>query len=269
MSIGRLIGEGRTAEVYEWGNDRVLKLYRKGIQRKVIENEFRTNREILKVNIPAPEVFELIEYENRFGIISERVYGHTMIKSILLKPWALVNEAKRLAKMHKRIQKKIDANLPSQKSRIRKRIESTDLLTEDIKEKIYEYLEKLPDDSILCHGDFHPENILISGDKEIVIDWMDATIGNPAADVARTSIIFKYASLPEDKSLLERKIVDVVRRKFCSEYIKHYIGICDISIEEIKGWELPVAAARLVEDIPECEKAILIDYVNERTKLIT
>ncbi|WP_432663006.1 aminoglycoside phosphotransferase family protein [Wukongibacter baidiensis] len=266
MSIGKLIGEGRTAEVYEWGCDRVLKLYKKGIKRNIIENEFRASKEILKVDIPAPEVFELIEYEDRLGIISERVYGHTMIKSILLKPWRMVNEAKRLAEIHKRIQKKIDVDLPRQKNRLKKQIESTDLLVEDIKEKIYKYLEKLSDDNILCHGDFHPDNILISKNKEIVIDWMDAAIGNPAADVARTSILFKYGSLPDDKSLLERKVVDFVRRKFYSEYIKHYTEICNISTEEIEVWELPIAAARLVEDIPECEKAILIDYINKRIK---
>ncbi|WP_432407695.1 phosphotransferase family protein [Wukongibacter sp. M2B1] len=266
MSRGRLIGEGRTAEVYEWEDGRVLKLYRKGIQRNIIENEFVTSKEIIKANIPVPEVFELIEYENRLGIVSERVYGHTMIKSILLKPWRLVHEAKRLAKMHRRIQKKIDANLPSQKKRLRKQIESTELLTEDMKEKICEHLENLPDDSVLCHGDFHPDNILISKDKETVIDWMDATIGNPVADVARTLIIFKYAFLPEDKSWLERKVVDFVRRKFCFEYIEHYIDICGISINRIMEWELPVAAARLNENISECEKAILIDYINKRIK---
>lgn len=266
MSIGRLIGEGKTAEVYEWKNDRVLKLYRRGITRGIIENEFKSSKEIFKADIPAPRVFELIEYKNRFGIVSERAYGHTMVKSILFKPWNFLNEAKRLADMHKRIQKKIDANLPSQKNRLRKQIELTDLLAENTKTRIYEHLQSLPDGGMLCHGDFHPDNIIISRDTVMVIDWMDATIGNPVADVARTSIIFKYAFLTEDKSLIQRKIVDSVRRKFCSEYIKHYIEISDISVEQIKGWELPVAAARLVEDIPEGEKAILIDYINERIK---
>jgi hypothetical protein len=27
---GRLIGQGNTAEIFEWGNDKILKLYRSG-----------------------------------------------------------------------------------------------------------------------------------------------------------------------------------------------------------------------------------------------
>ena len=103
MTIGRLIGKGRTAEVYEWEKNRVVKLYREEIDNNVIENEYRMSREIFKMNIPTPEVFNLIEHDNRLGIIYERVYGYTMTESLLKKPWTLAKGAKRLAEIHNSI----------------------------------------------------------------------------------------------------------------------------------------------------------------------
>lgn len=264
MGIGRLIGQGRTAEVYEWERNKVVKLYRKEIDSNIIDNEYRTSREIFKMNIPTPEAFNLIRYDNRLGIIYERVYGCTMTKSLLKKPWTLTKGAKRLAEIHRLIQKKIDYGLPSQKDRLKKRIELTNLLRDDIKKKIYNYLDSLPDDNVLCHGDFHTDNVLISGGKVTVIDWMDATVGDPISDIARTSILFRLAEIPEEKSPIERRIIDLIRKKFYSEYIKHYINISGIRLEQIERWELPIIAARLIEDIPDGEKTMLLNYIDKK-----
>ncbi|MFD1910018.1 phosphotransferase family protein [Paenibacillus rhizoplanae] len=55
-------------------------------------------------------------------------------------------------------------------------------------------LAELPDGEKLCHGDFHPDNILMD-DKLWVIDWMTGVRGNPAADVARSVIMFSIGGL--------------------------------------------------------------------------
>ncbi|MBW8009761.1 MAG: hypothetical protein FVQ83_00780 [Chloroflexi bacterium] len=39
MSIGPLLAEGRTAEIYAWGQDQVVKLYREGWPRNDAEKE--------------------------------------------------------------------------------------------------------------------------------------------------------------------------------------------------------------------------------------
>jgi aminoglycoside phosphotransferase (APT) family kinase protein len=43
---------------------------------------------------------------------------------------------------------------------------------------------------VLCHGDFHPQNLLVDGKAvTAVLDWPNAVIGDPAADVAATRLI--------------------------------------------------------------------------------
>ncbi len=56
----------------------------------------------------------------------------------------------------------------------------------------------LPDASDVLHGDFHPGNVIISSDGAVVIDWIDATQGAPAADTARTLWLLSPATRPVD-----------------------------------------------------------------------
>lgn len=51
-------------------------------------------------------------------------------------------------------------------------------------------LRELPDGEALCYGDFHPRNVIVDGDELTNIDWVDASSGPPAADLARSAIIF-------------------------------------------------------------------------------
>ena len=44
-----------------------------------------------------------------------------------------------------------------------------------------------PERPALCHGDFHPFNVMLSPRGPIVIDWNNAHIGNPLEDVALLS----------------------------------------------------------------------------------
>lgn len=53
-----------------------------------------------------------------------------------------------------------------------------------------------PRRAVICHGDFHPQNILMHGGVvSAVLDWPNAVIGDPAFDVAATRVILAYAPL--------------------------------------------------------------------------
>src|SRR5262249_44542216 len=49
---------------------------------------------------------------------------------------------------------------------------------------------------VICHGDFHPQNILMAhGTVTGVIDWPIATVAEPAFDVASTRVILESVPL--------------------------------------------------------------------------
>lgn len=263
MEKGRLISQGRTAEVYEWGTDRILKLFRQGIPEMLIQNEYEVSRSVSDYISIVPRVYEMVKDDGRPGIIYERVSGLTMMKIIGSKPWKAKAEGIRMAELHKRIQIKADNGLPDCKERLKINIKRADMLSDDIKERLYGYIDALEDGNVICHGDFHPDNIMLSEKGETIIDWMTASSGSPLADVARTSVMFKYAEIPAN-NIFEKLIVNIIRKKFFSEYLRHYLSITGTDIKQIEKWEIPIAAARLTEWLPPKEKKVLLNFVESQ-----
>lgn len=262
----KLIGQGRTAEVFDIGSNKILKLFRNNMPKEFFMQEYKVSVDIRKKLDFVPKVHEVLEIDNRVGIIYEKISGMTMMKLIALKPWKVNEEGKRLANLHKSIQVEVDFELENINKRLKDNILKTELLTVDIKAELFEYIDKLPQGNILCHGDFHPDNIIVTKNKEVVIDWMTATKGNKFADIARTCVMLRFGEVP-NKSFIETKIINFGRNKLYEAYLNHYVKISGATHEEIRMWELPIAAARLVEYLPKSEKEELVKFINEELKI--
>jgi|SRR5690554_862231 len=268
MSIGKLIGQGRTGEIYEWDKDKVLKLFFEGYPKTVVEYEYNISQKMVENKLPAPKVYDLIRQENRYGIVYERVNGITMTKYIATKPWKVLRCAKMLAELHLSIQKAVDYDLPSFKDKLLERIEEIDLVEASIKERLKEYIRGLPGGNLLCHGDFHPDNILITNDKNFIIDWVTVAKGNQLSEVARTMVILEFAALPEQVAYFEKIMIGFIRKLFAKGYLKHYLRKTGVSLKEIRKWELPLVAVRLTEYPPQAEKDFLLRYLKENIESI-
>ncbi|MEK4526286.1 MULTISPECIES: phosphotransferase [Paenibacillus] len=107
----------------------------------------------------------------------------------------------------------------------------------------------------MCHGDFHPDNVMLSegGDPYRVIDWMTGMAGDPAGDMAQSWVILMSRTLPEDTEPAIRMGFETARESLVEYYIHHFMQLSGITREAIESWMLPVAAARLDEDLPAQE----------------
>jgi len=78
--------------------------------------------------------------------------------------------------------------------------------------------------AVICHGDFHPQNILVSaGTVAGVIDWPNAIIADPALDVAATKVILEL--VPVDLAGLAagaRWLVRAARPIMVGRYLAGY-----------------------------------------------
>jgi aminoglycoside phosphotransferase (APT) family kinase protein len=111
-------------------------------------------------------------------------------------------------------------------------------------------LHSQPEADRVCHGDFHPANLLISGNEANIIDWIDASRGNPLADVARTSIILRGAV---ENAQVSNPLLKMLVKLFHSIYLSQYFRLRQGGREEYRRWLPIVAAARLDEGIKELE----------------
>lgn len=258
--LGGLIGQGRQAEIFAWGGDaQVLKLFSTGTPHSYVEDELEVCRAVQRAGLPVPEVRIIVELDGRYGIVFEMISGPSMLRELTSKPWTIFKGAKALAGLHLQMHGTKASGLPSQRDRLTRQITNAQALNDDRRQAILDALGRLPDGDFICHGDFHPDNILISPRGPVILDWPTATSGNPLADVARTSLLLTRGDIPD--FIAGRWIINVVRHLFHRSYIQQYLKQTGQTIESIEDWLVPVAAARLDEGI-EAEYPMLLRMID-------
>lgn len=258
--LGQLIGQGREAEIYAWGEDQVLKLFYSSMPRKATEAEARAARVADEAGVPTPAVGDTIEVDGRCGVVFERIDGPSMQAQLLTRPWQISRLAKHLAELQAAIHACKAPGLLSLKDEIRERIEDADA-DAGLKEAVLRRVEPLPDGDYLCHGDYHTGNVIISPHGPMVIDWSCGRRGNPLADIARTWLTTCMSAPTADTSVMGRRLIAVFRGVFYRLYLRRYRQLHPFTDEELAAWKLPTVALRLArEDIPE-ERQRMMGYI--------
>ena len=110
-------------------------------------------------------------------------------------------------------------------------------------------LMSLPSRTRLCHGDFHRGNVSLSGRGPVIIDWIDASIGYPGADVGRTLLLLEGEIATSGAGSVP---VIVLLKLFIRAYLKgyrnHNEGSADSGLDQ---WRPILAAVRMAEGIDE------------------
>jgi hypothetical protein len=215
-------------------------------------------------------VAEIICVNNRYGLVYERVNGVSMLAAGKQKPWNALHYGRRMAELHAELHASaIQADLPSQRHELEKNIQHAEALPAHLRSKVLAALESMPDNNRLCHGDFHPGNILIAAQGETIIDWIHAARGNPLADLARTTNLalgLTQTSQMErpfltygatKSSHIKNSLFQVLGRICYPVYLNYYFKLRPGGQAEYRRWLPIVAAARLSDNIPELEKMLI------------
>jgi hypothetical protein len=250
-----LLAEGRTAEVFAWGEDQVLKLYRPGFPLTDAEYEHSKALASQETGFAVPAVGEMVTVDGRAGITYQRVEGITMLQALQDAPWKVLPLTRQLATLHVDMHQRSASNLPNAHDVIARKIRNAPPLDQNTKTAILDHLGKLPRDNKLLHGDFHPDNILLTDDGPVIIDWIDATMGHPLADVARTSLVARVA-IPPPRTLVEA-MISLLSGLFHRIYLGHYFKFSPQKEKDLLPWLLPVTAGRLSEEIPHETDALV------------
>ena len=85
------------------------------------------------------------------------------------------------------IHAKQGTGISKQKDNLREKIEGLDVIDHIKRYDLLTRLDSTPKHVKLCHGNFGPENIVITDDNKVyIVDWIGASLGNASADVAKT-----------------------------------------------------------------------------------
>jgi aminoglycoside phosphotransferase (APT) family kinase protein len=214
---GALIGSRRSADVYEYGPDEVLRRYR---DPRDTEREVAGMEHARRHGFPVAEARALSETE----IVMRRLHGPTMLDELGRRPWQLGRQAALLASLHRRLHAiEAPAWLPAPAG------EGTQLL----------------------HLDLHPDNVILTPEGPSVIDWPNVARGPGAGDVAYTWLILSTAAEPRG-DLRGRLVSGLGRRAFIAAFLRQFDPA---ERAEIDRWTPVCAAARLRDrSLPDAER---------------
>jgi Ser/Thr protein kinase RdoA (MazF antagonist) len=231
--LGRRLGGGKEAEVFECG-ERVLKLYRAGAPKSSAFREAAYLAIVEALGLPAPAALGVELIGERWGVAMSLAPGESFADAIVRQPARAPEYLEAMARLHVRIHSHPGTRLGSMKARLRTNIrEQATMLGEPRQLLLQDGLAQLPDGDSLCHGDFHPWNILGPSASAVVVDWLDACEGSAAADVCRSYVLMKHAAAD-----------------LASAYVETYAAAGGSARADIFAWLPFVAAARLAEGVP-------------------
>jgi len=237
-----LLAKGATAEVYAWEEGRVLKLFTERIPWHA--NEVAATRVAREAGLPVPALIEgLIEVDQREGIVFERVDGPIMTGYLQEHPGQVEGWARQAAELQARMHATEVTELPPLIEILKWTIGQADPLEGATRRAVLDLLGRLPGGESLCHNDFHPHNIIVSGHGLVVIDWAIGTRGNPLADYARTWLISRMWLDGLERGAPEQ--VRLLWRRFWRTYLTRYGELRPYSEGALLPWQIVVAAASL------------------------
>lgn len=240
----------------------MLKLYYDWWPTDSIEYEARIGRVVHAAGIPSPGVGDIVEVDGRRGLVYERVDGPSMTDLLMSDPIRLEELALTFARLHAQMHRPAPhSDLPHQRDKLLQHLEqaSPSPLSNELKEKVVRLLQELPDGEVVCHGDLHPTNVLMSSRGPVAIDWENASLGSGLADAARSALLLETARLGLEGATDYPALVEGINR-FRQLYLQTYCSLTGADPDLIYAWRVPVSAARLHEGI-DAEEAYLLGIV--------
>jgi len=114
------------------------------------------------------------------------------------------------------------------------------------KQRLLDKMNEISYGNNLCHGDCHIFNLIKTKDNIVIIDWVDSSCGNIAADVYRSYLL--YLQFSADLAEL---------------YLRLYCEKTSLNKEKIFLWEPILACARLAENVSDDKAKQLLEIVNK------
>jgi Ser/Thr protein kinase RdoA (MazF antagonist) len=236
-----LLAQGRTAEVFAYGEGRVLKLDRpEWTGLSPFEGEML---ELLAAaGLPVARSHGAVSLDGRSGVVLDRIDGVPLTEVLARAEGAEVEGlAERFVELQWRLNSTTVEGLPALVPRLRLELGAT-IDDTGLRADLSTRLDALDDGTLgVLHYDFHPNNVLVTpDDRWVVIDWLTVAAGPAPADLARSLVLRGYRTTE-----LMASFMVTVRRLGARRR-----GLSDQTLDD---WVRLVAAGRLGEGFAGAE----------------
>lgn len=248
MRLDNPFATGNTAKIYI-SNNRVVKLFNDDLPQNEAIYEAKKQKYAYSCGIFVPKILDVTKIDGKQAIIMEYIKGKTLGNLLM----ANLERAEHYIKVSVEVQQKIHAHaantrLEQMSDKLYRQINATSYLDGKQKTRLIQKLDAMTFEKRLCHGDFHPFNLILSNEDVAIIDWVDSSAGDVRADVYRTYLLFSQ-----------------IATELADRYIHLYCEKSGFSRGEILQWAPIIAGARLSENVSSESVERLIKIVDEST----
>ncbi len=217
MKDRELIGRGATAEVFWWGEGRVCKLFRPGYPERAVQQEYENACAVQTLDFPKPGVYGMVKEADRLGILYGYVRGEPLL-DVLARQGA-PRDIRLMGQLHRRVLSYPGDGLPDYRDRLCRDIAAAVWLDGAARRAALTACRALPEGGALCHGDFHPGNILCAQKVLVLLDFQDLCRGPALYDIARTVFLLRDAASPAGRPAPDNADLHRLRSGRTAEYL--------------------------------------------------
>ncbi len=232
--------------VHAWGDDAVAKVPMPDTPDAWISTESAYTAAVHEVGAPVPEFLGFEHHEGRTVSIYRRARGVLMWHAVLERPDQADPHGRLLADVQVLLASLVPPILlPDQIDRIRSKIR---IAADRTSLSVTAALAAVPAVSrvVLCHGDLHPSNVILTADGPVVVDWFDASRGDPVGDVARTTVLLATNSRADHLAGARGELLE----RLCAAYVGAAGEAFGFDPAVLERWRAAVAVARIAEGVP-------------------
>lgn len=239
---GKKINEGRYANVYEWGDDKVIKLFKSSYPVDKITTEYYNSLAVKALPFKKSIALELKKTEFGYGIVFKKLEGESLSEYIY-RTKDFKGAAEYMAELQKSINScayEVDKTevIETAHQQLRRKMMESDKAESNATREMIRFLGTMKEGNSLCHGNLCPENIILSENGPAALSASGYCIGMPVYDVARTFFLIAYTPLPgeeQDKCICPgcKGITNIEERK---EFGRYYLNFMGKTATEIGGY---------------------------------
>lgn len=239
MALHDPFATGNTAKIYV-SDGAVTKVF-SDADFPTVELEASKQRAAHAMGLPVPAVIEVTEVDGKPALVMEYVPGRTMLEAIGDDLGLLPRYLTKSIKIQRAMHSTSAVGLLVMEVKLERQVHEATGVPDERKAELIAELADLGSQASVCHGDFHLQNLIVNGDDVTIIDWMDATAGDPALDVCRSYVLYDSMS-------------DVA----AGMYLQEYCSQTGLPPEDVLRWVPVIAAARLSEQLNDGERQRLL-----------
>lgn len=244
MTMENVIAQRPHKIIYRDGS-RCIKAFDEAFSKADILNEALNQARIEQTGLNIPKLLGVTVVDGKWSIVSEFIEGKTLAQLMAEHPEKKDDYLAYLVDLQLKMHAMTCPMLNKLKDKMNGKI-SASKLNATTRYDLHIRLESMPKHNKICHGDFNPSNIIITGDgTPYILDWSHATQGNASADAARTYLLF---CLVGDTASAEK-------------YLELFCQKSDTAKQYVQKWMPIVAASQLVKSNEE-ERNFLLSWVN-------